>query len=111
MVVLKKIRGTTLFENLVAMVLVILIFLLVSSLAQFLFQKSIQTDEHAIKVKFDREYYFVKNLKMELPEDQDYKNWRLEYKTELIEGNRFLVLEATAKTNQKKLLFKHVMEN
>lgn len=110
MAVLKKTKGATLIENLVSMVLLIIIFLLVSTTIQHFFFVSMQLDEHELKVKFDREFYFFEQDKIELSKNHEYKKWILEYRIELKGEMRFFVLRATHSLNKKTILFEHVLE-
>ncbi|WP_028873151.1 PulJ/GspJ family protein [Psychroserpens burtonensis] len=83
MVVLKKIKASTLMETLVATVLVVIIFMLASMILNNIFSNTIKNNTQAIDTHLTELQYLQKNNKLELPYHKEFGKWQisiLEYK-------------------------------
>ena len=75
MVVLKKIKASTLMETLIATVLIMVIFVVASLILNNLFSSNIKNNTRAITAKLNEIEYLYINDKMVLPYYDDYENW------------------------------------
>lgn len=77
MVVLKKIKGSTLMETLVATVLVIVIFMMASLILNTAFSSQIKNNTHHIKNHlYKLEYLYVSN-NLNIPHYSEFREWRI----------------------------------
>jgi hypothetical protein len=82
MAVLRKIKGSTLMETLIATVLIMVIFIVSSLILNNLFSNSIKNNTRGITAKLNEIEYLYRNGKITLPFYDDYNAW--EIKVELI---------------------------
>lgn len=109
--VLKKYNGGTLIENLVAIVILVLLFLLSSSVLQYVFLHGMNQEKEHLEYVFDRDFYDYKYKKFSLPIMKVEKNWHVKY--HLIQGTdrvRYFHMEAIHKTNQHTIIKHHVLD-
>lgn len=78
MVVLKKIKGSTLMETMVATVLIVVVFMLASMILNSLFSNTIKNNTRAIDTYLNEIKYLQVNNRLELPYQDDYKDWSIE---------------------------------
>lgn len=77
MVILKKIRASTLIETLVATVLIIVIFIISSAVLNNVFSATIKNDSRAIENHLHELQYLQYHNKIELPYNTRFKNWTI----------------------------------
>jgi len=77
MVVLKKLKASTLMETLIATILIMVIFMVASMILNNLFTNSIKNNTRAITAKLNETEYLYINDKLELPHYADYDNWMI----------------------------------
>tara|TARA_R100001377_G_C3096806_1_gene77797 strand:- start:90 stop:425 length:336 start_codon:yes stop_codon:yes gene_type:complete len=77
MVILKKIKASTLMETLVATVLIVIIFMLASMILNNLFSNTIKNDTRAIEAHLSELQYFQVHEKLELPYHETFKDWNI----------------------------------
>lgn len=109
--VLKKYNGGTLIENLVAIVILVLLFLLSSSVLQYVFLHGMNQEKEHLEYVFDRDFYDYKHKKFSLPIMKVEKNWYVKYR--LIQGTdrvRYFQMEAVHKINQNTIIKHHVLD-
>ncbi|WP_452596844.1 hypothetical protein [Pontimicrobium sp. MEBiC01747] len=75
MVILKKIKGSTLMETLVATVLIIIIFMVASTILNNIFSNSIKSDTNAIDMHLTELRYLEINNKIDLPYKESLGDW------------------------------------
>lgn len=78
MVILKKIKGSTLMETLVATVLIVIIFMLASMIMNNLFSNAIKSNTRVIDTYISELKYLHVNDELELPYQTDFKDWSIE---------------------------------
>ncbi|WP_111684215.1 type IV pilus modification PilV family protein [Winogradskyella tangerina] len=79
MVILKKIKGATLMETLIATVLIMLIFVVSSLILNNLFTSSMKGNTRAISSKlFEIEYLYINDM-LSLPYYDEYDGWDIEF--------------------------------
>lgn len=110
MVVLKKVRASTLMETLVATVLIVVVFLLSSMIFNNLFFRSITDNTEEVDTHINELIYLHKNEKIKLPYTEDFKNWELKiYKEIGLDGNNIVIDAFNAKIDKK--IEKHIKTN
>ncbi|EGV42180.1 hypothetical protein BZARG_386 [Bizionia argentinensis JUB59] len=77
MVILRKIKASTLMETLVATVLIVIIFMLASMILNNLFSNTIKNNTRAIEAHLNELQYFKLHEKLELPYYETYKDWSI----------------------------------
>lgn len=77
MVILKKIKGSTLMETLIATVLIMVIFVVSSLILNNLFSNSIKNNSRGITAKINEIEYQYKNDKITLPFYDAYNTWEI----------------------------------
>ena len=75
--VLRKIKGSTLIETLIATVLIMVIFVVASMILNNLFSSSIKNNTRAITAKLNEIEYLCANDKIQLPFYDDYEHWEI----------------------------------
>ena len=77
MVVLKKIKGATLMETMVATVLIVIIFTVASLIMNSLIRARSKSNQQEISVYLRKlEYHYVHGT-LELPYSDEWKNWEI----------------------------------
>ncbi|GAA3614532.1 hypothetical protein Q4Q39_02680 [Flavivirga amylovorans] len=83
MVILKKIRASTLMETLVATVLIVVVFMISSMILNNLFSNTIKNNTRTIDTHLNELEYLYINEQLEIPYQDDFNNWEVsitEYK-------------------------------
>jgi len=104
MVILKKVKASTLMETLVATVLIVVVFMIASMILNNLFSNTIKSNTRDIDAHLNELCYLYSNDKLNLPYYDDYKQWEVSIISN-IKGNQNIILfEAkNSKTNQNIL--------
>ncbi len=94
MVILKKVRGSTLMETMVATVLIMIIFLMASMILNNSFQSFVNGntevfENHLRKVEY--ELLHKENLE---PKNETFNNWEIESKMEYSEMGKTITIES-----------------
>lgn len=77
MVILKKIKGSTLMETLVATVLIVAIFMIASMVLNNIFSSSIKNSTRAIDTQLYELQYLYDNDKLHLPFLESFGEWQI----------------------------------
>ncbi|AUP79699.1 hypothetical protein [Flavivirga eckloniae] len=77
MVVLKKIKASTLMETLVATVLIVIVFMISSMILNNIFSNSIKSNTREIDAYLNELEYLYKNEKLKLPYYDDLGDWKI----------------------------------
>ena len=99
MVILKKIKASTLMETLVATVLIMVVFMVASMILNNLFSNSIKNNTRAITAKLNEIEYFYENRKIIIPYYDDYESWVIS--VEQISNSDFIQIKATNELTNK----------
>ncbi len=94
MVILKRVRGSTLMETLVATVLIIIVFMIASMILNSIFSSSIKNNIRAIEAELNELQYLNINNKLELPYQNTLGDWNIS--TDQYEDNKQMVIEFEA---------------
>ena len=95
-------------ETLVATVLIMVIFMVASMILNNLFFNTIKNNTRAITAKLNEIEYLYINKKIELPYNDDYKNWMISI--EQISNSDFINIKATNEIT-KKIIEKEIYKN
>ena len=107
MVVLKKIKGSTLMETLIATVLIMVIFVVTSLILNNLFSNSIKNNKRGISAKLNEIEYLYFNHEISAPYYDDYEQWYIRLETLKANDKIILTAEMLDKTRIiEKVLFK-----
>ncbi len=72
---LKRIKGSTLMETLVASVLIVIVFMLAGMVLNNVFRNSFKNDTRAIEAHLNELQYLHKNKQLELPHQEVFDKW------------------------------------
>lgn len=108
MVVLKKIKASTLVETITASVIIIIVFSIASLTLSNVFVATINNDTNQLENHlYKLEYQYINN-KLSVPYNETYENWELSvFKVE--ENNyNWILFKAENRTTKKKVLRKKI---
>lgn len=103
MVVLKKIKASTLMETLVATVLIVIIFILASMILNNLFSNSIKNNTGIIETQLSELQYFYEHGKLQLPYQETFKDWNIRINEFEENGKNFIEFEAIHSKTKKNV--------
>jgi len=103
MVILKKIKASTLMETLVATVLIIVVFMLSSMILSNLFSSTINNNTQAIKNHLFELQYLQEHEKLQLPYSDTFQNWNVTIST-FNEKNQIMTEFEAVNTKTKKTI-------
>ena len=101
MVVLKKIKASTLMETLVATVLIVIVCMIASMILNNLFSNTLKSNTRAVDGHLNELQYLYLNEKLKTPYADDFGEWQISVKT--FKGNDSNLVEFEGKhpnTNQ-----------
>ena len=101
MVVLKKVKASTLMETLVATVLIVIIFMVSSLILNNIFSNSIKNNTRAIEAQLNELEYLYHNDQLKVPYYTDFKEWSISIDTYKENNNIITEFEAFNKTTTK----------
>jgi len=110
MVVLKKIKASTLMETLVATVLIIVVFMIASMTLNNLFANSIKNSTSDIDAYLNELEYLYHNEKLVLPYHDAFAAWNISIVAIKDTQNNTVLMNATHK-NTKKTIETEIIEN
>jgi predicted PurR-regulated permease PerM len=105
MVVLKKIKASTLMETLIATVLVVVTFLLASMILNNLVSNTIQSDTQAIDTHLLELHYLQQHKQLTVPYSENFQNWSISIER-LIEHNQAKIVIEASDLNRSKTIRK-----
>jgi len=105
MVILKKIKGSTLMETLIATVLIVIIFMLASMTLNNLFSNTINNSTQAIKTHLNELEYLEKNIQLQLPYTETFQSWNVTIATYKENNKLFIEFEAVNPKTNKTISF------
>jgi len=104
MVVLKKIKASTLMETLVATVLIVVIFMLASMILNNLFSNTIKNNTRVVEAHLNELQYLHKNNKLELPYQLELDKWNVNVTTFKESTFNYIEFEAVNSETNKTIL-------
>ena len=110
MVILKKIKASTLMETLVATVLIMVVFMISSMVLNNVFSNSIKNDTNEIDSYLNELQYLYTNNKLIVPYQDDFKDWQISVKRNKNNNSSNVVFEALNR-NTNKSITKIIHEN
>lgn len=103
MVVLEKIKASTLMETLVATVLIVVIFMISSMILNNLFSNSIKNNTRSIDAYLNELEYLYRHDKLTIPYQDDYKDWQISVVLHIENETSNAVFEASNSNTHKNL--------
>ncbi len=110
MVVLKKIKASTLMETLVATVLIIVVFMIASMILNNLFSNSIKNNTRDLDAHLNELQYLYENDKLTLPYNDDFRAWEVTIELQKNRGQDIILFEAV-NTKTDKTINKSIIEH
>ena len=105
MAVLKKVKGTTILETLVATILIVIVFILSSMILNELFSATVKNNTQDVEGRINNLRYLQLHEKITIPYQESYKKWNITVvKTDSQEG--FLIAFEAINSNSKKSISK-----
>lgn len=111
MVVLGRIRASTLMETLVATVLIVIIFTVSSMLLNNLFSNSIQGRDDHVRERLYRLKYEYAHNGLWLPYNEEFGNWDIDVTKEFEEGAAIILFRAENRQTKKSIIQKSLDGN
>ena len=111
MVVLNKIRGSTLVETLVATVLIMVIFVVASLVINSAFLNILRANVIPVESRLHELEYQYSNSLFPLPYMEDYENWQITVQKEIRNDIGFIQFMAIRKTGGKIIKETRLFEN
>lgn len=109
MVILKKIKASTLIETLVATVLIVIIFMISSMILNNLFSNSIKNSTTDIDAQLSELRYLYENDKLIIPYNDNFKDWQI--LVDSYKDNNITIVEFEAtNTKTSKTILKELIE-
>lgn len=104
MVVLKKVKASSLTEVLVATVIILLVFGIAIATLNNVLQSSVNKNTHSIKTMLTKLEYQYKNNRIKLPFYEEVDNWKIE-----IQKDKDAIIFEAENTNSKKKITKKLI--
>lgn len=101
MVILKKVRASTLMETLVASVLIVVVFMISSMILNNLFSNVIKNDTRAIDGYLNELQYLYRHHKLTVPYQDDFNHWHVSIMSHKEKEADRVVFEALNNNNKK----------
>ncbi len=109
MVILKKVKASTLMETLVATVLIVVVFMLASMILNNLFSSTIKNNTKGIDAQLNELQYKYINDKLTLPYQTNFNQWQINIDS-FKENNQNIIEFEAVQTNTKKTILKQYIE-
>ena len=103
MVILKKIKASTLMETLVATVLIIIVFMVTSMILNNLFFNTIKNNTTQIDAHLNELQYLYINNKLAIPYQADFNEWDISVSTYKENNKTIISFEAFNSVTNKKI--------
>ena len=103
MVVLKRIKGATLMETLVATVLIVVVFMMASLILEATFTARINGNTEPLTEKFHTLEYLYNKGNIAVPYFEEWEAWEIEMTSTSMEGVDMIVLQAKNRLSQKEM--------
>jgi len=103
MAVLKKIKGSTLMETMVATVLIVIIFMVASLVMNSLITARAKNDVQAITQHLKKLEYQYTNNQLALPYFEDWNDWEIQGTLKEQQGVKSFEIKATSTVTQKEV--------
>ncbi len=106
MALLKKLKGSTLMETMVATVLIVLIFMIASMLMNTIFSSNLKGNTQQLNAHLNQLEYAQKHGQITIPYEEEWEAWAIEIYSEDLANTTYLVMESTHK-DSKQLVKKY----
>lgn len=103
MVILKKIKSSTLMETLVATVLIVIVFVISSMILNNVFSNSVKNNTQSIEARLNELHYLYTNKKLTLPYQETLGIWEITIENFKNDNNNLVEFEAINTLNNKSI--------
>ncbi len=110
MVILKKIKASTLMETLVASVLIVVVFMIASMILNNLFSKTVKSNIRNIESYVTELEYLYVNDRIQLPYYDEFNTWDIHIAKD-VEGNITVVNFEAENIKTQQNYSKQIIEN
>ena len=104
MVILKKVKASTLMETLVATVLIVVIFMISSMILNNLFSNSVKNNTRSVDAYLNELRYLYMNEKLSLPYYNDINDWEISITNIKENESNHVIFEAIHKDTNKSVI-------
>lgn len=103
MVVLRKLKSATLVEALVATVLIVVIFMVASTILNNLVLNTYSKKEFIVNYRLNVLEYELQNHKRQVPYSEEYQDWKIVINSKVLNGiDTYEITAVNAKGNELK---------
>jgi len=102
MAILKKLKGSTLMETLVATVLIVVVFMMSSMILNNLFSSALTSRTHSIEAHLSELHYLYLNDELEMPHVEEFDNWQITAEVFKQNKHAYISFEAVNKLSNKE---------
>jgi Tfp pilus assembly protein PilE len=102
MLKLKKIRGSSLVETLIATVVIMIVFGIAMATVSNVLERTVRSNSRLIENKLTKLEYLYRNDKIQVPDQVEFQNWLIDIAKEKEGEINFVVFTATHKINSKE---------
>lgn len=103
--VLKKIKGSTLMETLVATVLIVVVFMMASLTLNALFSTTITTNDEPVRQELLFLQYTYDHGKLSLPYYGELDAWDISVQEQEVQGIKTIVFSAVNTVNKREVTY------
>ncbi|MEP3208639.1 MAG: hypothetical protein ABJN95_05595 [Maribacter sp.] len=103
MALLKKIKGSTLMETMVATVLIVVLFLMASMLLNSIFASTIKDDTQNVSARISELEYQYQHGLIALPHYETYNDWEISFEIENMEHEESPRVKAIHSQTKKEI--------
>lgn len=109
MVILKKVKASTLIETVTASIIIVIVFVIASLTLNNVFARSIKNDTSQIENRINKLEYQFLNKKIIIPYRASYENWKISIFREKENTTQWVVFKAE-NSSLKKTFFKKMID-
>lgn len=103
MVILKRLKGSTLMETMIATVLIVIIFMMASLVMEATFSARMDNNMEPLSEKFHQLEYQYSKGGVAIPYFEEWDDWNIEMEKTDEQGTLMIALTAKNKTTQKEM--------
>jgi len=104
MVILEKVKSSTLIEALVATVLIVIVFMVASLVLNNLLLNSFSKNTHAVETRISELEYQLQYKTITLPHKEEFRNWDIDVHKEKNDANTWVIATAINRNNKKEIV-------
>ena len=106
----RKIKASTLMETIVATSIIIIVFVVSSLILNNTFKNVVYNDTYGVQNRMEELQYFYNNKQIQLPYEEEYKEYTITLEKESRAQISYLVVEGTHKKTTKVITIESINE-